>query len=937
MARKAGVLVSLQGMILLLILGFNSAYGQIGRAELAGTVKDQTEAVIPGAQIRATHVATGAVRETASDARGNYVLPSLDVGEYVVVVEMPGFTMVTRRGVNLLVGQRATINFELQPASVVTQVEVTAAAPLVETTKSDVAANIDVKQMESLPLVGRDWLSMLSTAPGVRSSGTGVPSVGALESKRTGVFVDGNSIKDSTGRSSTVITYSQEAVREAQIVTNRMSAEYGNAAGGVVSAVTKSGTNELHGSVYGFFRDAKLNANDFFTGTKEPFSNKNYGGTIGGPIVRDKLFYFGNVELTRRTQNGSISVGVPELDRTYPNGSLENVGFLRLDYNISPNHMLALRGAYDYSSVENNSVALTLTGWDFTTQTWNAGFTLTSLLGAKGVNEFRYNFLPSNWQRKMKSEFPGLLFPTGRLGTPRNSPWTAAAHFNQLANATTYSFSGWGSHTLKAGASFDYENMYGAFGNNFFGEFLMPRNPTNWTAVLDVVYRGDRIGLQKLVDQGIVPVPSSAAFGIGDITYKTPQRLVGFYVQEDWRMNPRMTLNLGLRWDADFGGFLGLKTRFTETYGATKNDIRNWAPRIGFAFDLTGKGTTVARGGVGRYYDLLDSNSVFAHKVFNGDSYAVAATFPGSPPRSDFMINPLGTLTLKQIVEENLAPSNIRPFASDLRTAYTDQMAIGVAHQFTENLGLAADFLHIISTHQLEGIMINSFCDPVTRESLPVRKFGSPDPRYNNIQLVTSGGHSRYEGLQLGLTRRFSDNFQFVTAYTLSWSYSSASDSRGGTSNFTELCDRSLLRGVSEQDQRHRGTFNVVYQLPFGFQVGGIVFATSAQRFEVRAGRDLDGNLLVDDLARNPDGTKMPRVSGVGDTVFRVDLRLSKTFALTERHNVELIVEGFNIFNRKNYGSYQGNQSARNFLQPVRSTDLNFQPFQAQLGLRYRF
>ncbi len=917
----------------------SSATAQVVSSEIAGQVTDRSGALVPGATIRATHVETGITRDTVTDGRGSFIFQALNIGRYTVRAELPGFTTVTRDDVILTVGRRATIDLVMDLSGIQEQVVVTGGAPLIEVIKSDVSSSVDLRQMRDLPLVGRDWLSMTALAPGVRSSNTGVPTTGAQGNQRTKILVDSNQINRNFNFGATNFDYSQEAIQEVLVVANRMSAEYARAGGGVVSAVTKSGTNNLHGSVYGFFRDDKLNATDWFTGRKEPFSNKVSGFTLGGPIRQNKLFYFGSVEFTRKSQTATFGTGIPVLDVTYPIDADKTVIFTRVDFSFAQNHQLQAKFGYDDRFDQHVTANPGLSaGWHVPQTSWFAGLTLTSILGTRTVNEFTFQHFPMDWERLQINTPPGLIFPAARIGTANNALFHGAEHMTFVRNTFTHNMStALGEHNIKAGAELVYVNQYGAFGDIWYGNFLFPSNPTDWAAVLAVTKANDRAGLQRLVDQGIVPVPTNATFAIGNPNFDTPQPLLGMFVQDDWRISPRVTLNLGLRYDVDFGAFLpDLSTRYTSDHGAPKMDINNIAPRLGFAWTLRDNNHTVVRGGGGRYFDSIHNNFTFAAQIFNGDTYAQVVTFPAPATRGGFMVDPLGGLTLERIVNDPaLAAQNIRPMSKNLVTSYTDQFAIGIAHQFSDTLAVQADLLHILGRNESYYIDTNLSCNAATGDPLPVRQFGRPDRRYNIIRTADSGGRSRYEGLQVGATRRFANKLQWGASYTLSWSYS---NSGGNSQTFIpEPCNLEGLYGPSGEDERHRATFNAVYQLPFGVQLGGVVFTSSGRRFTTTAGRDLNGDLENNDLARNPDGSKWIWAGGQGDPNLRMDLRVSKLFSLVRNLKLELIGEAINLFNRRNYANYNGNQASPIFLQPVRSNDLNSQPFQGQLAARFTF
>ena len=920
-------------LLCLAIGGPAPAAAQTGQ-ELSGQVTDETGGALPGVQIVATHVDTGTTRETVTDGEGKYRVLGLRLGRYRIGAGLMGFAPATQE-ISLLLGQAPTLNLVLKLAAAQESILVTSQAPLVDQSRSDLALNVDLKQVENLPIAGRNWISMTTVAPGVRTTGQGMPTVGAMQQNKTKILVDGHQINDATNLNDTNMEFSQEAMQELKVVTNRMSAQYSRASGGIVNAVTKSGTNDLHGSGYYFLRDDTLNADDFFTQKREPFRSTDVGFTIGGPIVRNKVHYFANLEFRRQPRTQTIGTGIPVLDVTYDNSNETDLGLVNVDVELTSKHRVTGRYAFTRKSEHNQSVGEHLSnGWDFPKKSQAFGTKLVSVISGNAVNEFHFQYFPSNFRRDLNSEFPGLQFPSARLGTRTNSLYQNDERFTQARNDLTLNI---GKHEIKVGGEYFYEDLKGVFGTFYHGEFLFQQNPTDWAAVVKVVEAQDRAGLQRLRDQGVIPVPTRSTFTLGDAGFDTPVHLIGGYLQDDWRIGSKVTLNVGLRYDIEIGAYLSesdLKTRFTTDYGAPRTDANNFAPRLGFAYNVTGGGRTVIRGGAGRYFDQINQNIIFAHQVFNGDTYAPIPV-PYDATNPNFMVNPLGALTLDQVVNRNLAPADIRPMSRDLAANFTDQYAIGFGSNLTPTLAVQADFVHIVGQGEHLTVESNLFCNG--GQVVPVAGAGRPDPRFGRIGLVTPRGRSRYEGLQTGVTRRYANGFQLQGSYTLSWAYADGSQWHIGGS--TEPCNPNSVFGPSERDQRHRVVLNMVYDLPLGIQVGGLFYAASGQRFLTFAGRDLNGDNDNNDRARFADGTPRPRADGLSDPVYRLDLRLAKRVSFASRYHVDLVAQMFNVMNRKNYDPflYQGNQSAANFLKPRRSTDLGFQPFQAQLGVRMSF
>jgi hypothetical protein len=907
---------------------------QVADAELQGTVTDEGGGVLPGVTITVTHVETGTSRPVITNERGRYLLRGLRVGRYLVTAELPGFATVTRENLNLLLGQSTTLDLVMTVAALQETVTVSGESPLVDTTRSTIGSNLDLQQMQDLPLNGRQWLGMTFVAPGVRSSTEGLPSSGAQGAIRTKINVDGLQTNQSTNFNAVNIDFSQEAVREVQVLTNRFSAEYARAAGGVVNAVTKSGTNAFAGSFYGFFRNDKFNATDWFTGRVEPFEDNQIGTTFGGPLRRDRLHFFVNWESERRPQTQTSRTGIGAIDSTFPIDFTKDMGLARVDYQLTTAHRMGLRYAYTKTQQTNeNVVDHPSNGWTYPTEGNSIHLSSTWSITQNVLNEVKAQYLKFAWNRKPNSPFPRLDFPAADLGVANNALSDKNERFIQVRDDLSwFTSSRWGEHSVKTGFEFFHENVYGAFGDNWFGDYLFSRNPTDWGAVVDVVEANDRNGLQRLVDSGVVPTPTRALFAIGDPTYSTPVSLVGGYIQDDWKPTGRLTLNLGLRYDIEFGAFL---TDFTSRYIQTPRehgDNNNWAPRFGFAYDISGNATTVIRGGGGRYFDQIHQNIILGQRVFNGDTFAQVNVLYNQRP--DFMINPLSGITIASVVAGT--PSDIRPMSRDLETPYSDQLSIGVAHELTDSLALQADYIHIEGRKEMYTRDVNLFTNPATGDPLPVVTFGRPDRRFAAIREVQSDGRSRYDGLQVAATKRFSNRHQYQASYILSRSYADS----GQTHTYTTpepTRPISDLYGPSERDQRHRFVVNGSVQVPLDVRLSGIVYAASGIRYLTLAGRDLNGDLANNDLARDPDGTKWPRAGAMTDPVLRVDLRVSRQFRLVRSIAVEGIAEVFNLFNRRNYISYNGTQTSSTFLQPRRSADLNYQPRMAQFGFRLTF
>ena len=300
--------------------------------------------------------------------------------------------------------------------------------------------------------------------------------------------------------------------------------------------------------------------------------------------------------------------------------------FARFDYRFNDTHQLNLRTGRDKNRQLYATASPGLSaGWHLPQRGWLVGGTLTSVFGSSTVNELTYRYFPFDWTRDQQNTAPGLVFPTARLGTSNNAlAFGLKEYMTFLRDTISHNHSTrWGDHNMKTGVEYVYVAESGAFADIYFGQFQFPGNPLDWTSTLATVNANDMAALQRLVASGVVPVPTNATYGIGDPRFDTPQPLLGLFVQDDWRVHPRVTLNLGLRYDVDYGAFItDLDTRYTRDHGKPETDMNNIAPRVGFAWSLDDSNRTVVRGGIGRYYDQVHNNFTFAAQIFNGDTYA---------------------------------------------------------------------------------------------------------------------------------------------------------------------------------------------------------------------------------------------------------------------------------------------------------------------------
>ena len=945
------------------------AVAQVRLAEVAGTVTDDSGGVLPGATVTALHVATGQTRTTTTAEGGAYVLTALTVGEYEIRAELQGFAPVRVTGYKLGIGDSARLDLKLGVASVAETVVVQGEAPLVDPTKSDLTGRIDQVQIKDLPVNGRNWMNFATLAPGVKSDGTGqneggnVPTSGLGTDRMSKVSLDGGNVQNLSTQSID-LEVSKEIIGEFEVITNRFDAVMGHAGTTITNAITKGGTDRYSGSAFMYFRDDSLNAEDFFTGRVEPYQNRQFGGTVGGPIVRGRTHFFGSYERQQEPKTLSANTGFAVFDEPVASDVKTNLYFGRVDHGITPNHQLSVKYNRYQSKQPNSDVggAVSISNaisLDYRTDRVNVG--LNSVFGARLVNQFSFTYLNSyrQFNRFSGPPVPELngqaslddnqhTFPSVNIGG-RTNVGNEKPYLAYFRDDVSYFFEKAGHHNVKVGGEYNHQYIDGIFASNQNGTFFYDQDPPN----LATCCAG---GDQGQWDESQFPIPTRYTQGIGDYVYRAPNRIVSTYVQDDWTLSPRLTLNLGLRYDVEFGS---LPTEDSGLVSAPfDNDLDNIQPRVGFAYDLVGNGRTILRGGGGLYVDQVYLNLTFNQTRTNSGALLAVTTFNTNNDPA-FARNPLGGRTFDDFRTATGA-INVTKFAAGAEQPEVWTGAIGVAHQATQVLSVSADYVYQRSDTMLKSLDSNLICCRSDGYPIPIRNGtfpelggaviggGRPDPRFNTITTYTFNGRSRYDGLQVAVNKRMSRNYQFGLTYLLSKN----KDSGASANNPFNLDDE---YGRSALDQRHRLVGNWVARLPWDVNFSGIAFIASGRAIGATTGGiDINGDGVATadrpicgiDARFNPGctflgvaaGERISRNPLTSDAVARFDIRLAKIVRV-KAIRLEPSFEVFNLFNRRNYApnAYNTNLTNARFGQPGRSPSLPYLPRQIQLAMRMDF
>lgn len=945
-------------------------------ADIEGLIKDSTGAALPGASVVATHVQTGVARTVFSNADGRYRLPALAVGEYTLKITLDGFATVERSGIVLQVGQVATIDITLPLAGVEETVTVTQAAPIVETGRTQVGTVVSRSEIENLPTNGRDFLAFSTTVAGVTGQqmsgqGSGL-SFNGQRSRSNNISVDG---ADSNGQlnGNTRLTLSQEAVREFQVVTSQFAPEFGRAGGGLVNIVSKSGTNTLTGNAFLFVRDESLDARNAFVPAGEPkpqFERKNFGGTLGGPIVRNKTFYFGAVERVDRNESGVVTISdasvqavnallasrpipgssVREVSNgTYPVNLETTLASMKLDHSFGQDDNVALRYIYG-KTLEENAGGVGIGGLIDVSGGGGMRGTDQSLLlswthvfGSAMLSETRFQYAPRDLEQYANDATGPRVTISGVATFGRNVNFPVLLNEDRYEFKQDFSFDR-GRHFFKAGADVTRVNAFSSFPVSFAGSFTFASLATFTTGR-----------------------PSTFTQGFGNPALKLPDTLLGAYVQDTFKVGNSLTLVYGLRYDYD-GQPQGIERDPNNPVEAPlqtgiNRDKNNFAPRVGVTYDPLGDGRTVVRGGYGVFYDkiflLVARNALIARQSISLSGNAAADQFVrGAFPESQSL--PAGfTLTRPSI---NIADPKIE-------LPYNHQFNIGVERQLGTNWAAGANFIYVRGENLLRSDNINlgppTVLTTANAASLGVaspnaQQIGRPyygstnriDAAFNNLQQVSSASKSRYKGLQLILQKRMSHGFEMRANYTLS-------EAKDDSSDFTQAeqpndpFNRAAEFSYSAEHQKHRFTLTGVWQLPYRSDsadnpvaralLADWVLATawtfrSGAPRNPSVGSDVngDGNSSTDRPIVN--GEVLARNSYVGPDYRTVDLRLSKRVRTGRSTSVLVIAEAFNLLNRVSYSSVNttwGTDAA------ARSTYGQFteanNPRELQFGVKFEF
>jgi predicted Rdx family selenoprotein len=941
--KRCGALVSLCA------LGTISSFAQ--QTGINGRVTDPSNASVAAVHVTATG-ADGTSVSTNTNDTGIYQFPALRAGAYKLRFDASGFSPAERT-VTLTVGQVATIDMSLQLARASTSVVVEAVANSVDASTSTVAGAVSPTEVEKVPLNGRNYLQLAMLVPGITSNDIQNTPLGSTAGGKFQINVDGQQVtQNSAGDGFGEPQYSQDAIDQFQIITNRFDATLGRSSRAQIDAITKSGTNDFHGTLYGYFRNSEFNASDPVAHKVLPFSDQQFGGTVGGPILKNKLFFFFGYEGERQPNTlFDQPTGFPSSYAvTFNNELRTNSYILHTDYQINSKNRLAVRATgYTWALPYNG-----ITGTSAPTRETNSTRTSYAVLGTDTwtvtpalVNELKIGFNHFGWSNDNYIQSQEYRLPTITFGAPYNYPQTISQQDYQYRDDLFWLKGG---HSIKAGVDYLHNTYTGYFGQNVRGTVLGFSSAVSALNLASVFPNWSDPSTWNLAALG--PYVSSFTQGFGTWNYAVPTNGLGFWLQDDWKVNKRLTLNLGLRYDNDLGIFnpdLTLKSGIKTPH---YNDNLLFQPRVGFAYDVTGSRKTIIRGGAGLFYADIQVNQTIDDTIFNGQT-TLSPSINATPSNPVNLANPLpcsGAQYLSGACPASL--QTIQPLGPDVQTPYSFQFSIGVEHQLSNSWVMSVDYTHFRIYHDWIRTDANLFYNPATGYAQNP-SLGRPNPSFAGIlNFVTpAAAGSLNDALQIGATHRFSHAFSVQLAYT----FARLKDSTTGPFYYpNNQMDLNSEWANSPDNQTHSMTVAASYNFKYGVSLSGAIHYGSGQNFQVTASQNPYGLAGVTDrlftatsafygspsqlLPSTVPGYKLlARDSLVGNPIERVDLRLSKTITVKERFRFIPMIEAFNLFNHSNFGSYQTVVNVASYGSPAANVDLPYAPRMLQFVGRFEF
>jgi len=941
---RAVRLLGLAIAVLALVASAGSVYAQVDTGVMDGRVFDEQKAAVPGVTVTAKNVATGLTRTAVSSATGTFHIEALTAGTYDVTAEIQGFATQLRKGIIVQIGSAVSFDFTMKVGNISETVTVSAESPLVQTTRSDVGQVINQTMVENMPLNGRKFQDLSLLVPGTRPSNyydptkteVGGISYGGLTGRSVNISVDGGDNNDGVVRG-LLQQFSADAIQEYKVTTQRASAEFGRSTGGLVTVITKSGTNEFRGSAFLFARNQALNATTYFEQLaiqdgsqteKSPFSQQQTGGTFGGPIKKDKAHFFVSYEYNRRNDYANVYTNgvLKDEEGPYKRPYRNHLVTAKANFSLAPSNTLIVRYALENNRREGDFVGgnYAPSNSALNTNVINSIIAKdTAVIGTSKLNEVLVLF--QRFENNIIADFPEIpqiSTPDFIYGANINTPQQTIQNRLQLKDDFSFRKEGWaGDHDFKVGGEIIRSHYGGFFTPTLYGYF-------NFSTPIP----GADINtyLNTIADT----FTGSAGSNVADDNWT----YVATYFQDDWKPRHNVTINLGLRWEMQAGpyqnNFDTLALRALNAVGSPyqrKQDLKDFGPRVGFAWDLKGNGKTVVRGGYGIYYDEIFQNITLYEKW--SDVRTPLFFVSASPSQWTPQYYADHREEIRQgFIDPTFAGQTLRLTAPDLKQPYSHQFNAGFSHELNPTVSFDVDYIHAIGEREIGRWRINSTDNLNTRLS-PAGVF---DPSIGKIQVEGNRGHSKIDGLFVTGKARMA-KVQIITTYSLTKGMNILNDFGSQPGDLTNVHWENDW-GPMPNDIRHRFTLGGVFQLPSGFQFSSSVQANTGKPYVASDGQSggSSGIRAIDPATGQP----FPRNSFRGPNFFTWDMRISKGFKFASSREVEVLFEVFNITNYVNFNGDSGQGFVNNYHSPNFGTPTQIitnSQRQAEFGVRFNF
>jgi outer membrane receptor protein involved in Fe transport len=914
------------------------AQGPTGRIE--GTVRDEQGGALPGVTMTLRNQDSGVTRTVVTEPDGRYAFPALSPGKYTLKAELAGFATGETTDIEITIGFERRLDVAMKVQALQETLTVRGEAPVVDTSKAEVAGVVTRAQIEMLPINSRQYLSLALLVPGTTVDATRaffatVNAGGSMTFNGTGNVVDGminNWAEDGEPRQD----LPEDAVEEFKVTNSSYKAEFGLATGGVVQVVTKSGTNRFRGTAFEYFRNKALNSKGVFETVKPEYRRNQFGGSAGGPIIQDRLHFFGAYERTKTDEFYTVTTGQPQfysaLEGTFPLPSFRNLYSARGDWQISNSQSLFARYLHeDEKKACQGCGGTSASGHDEEIPRKSLVVGHTWIRGVRSLNDFRFQYAHAAF-----FGYPGGSDPWSQVGqfpASRLERSTRTYRFPSLTYGNNYDYispeSRWefrdtyslnfSAHNVKFGGEYNYNpyvsedalNLFGTGGTYTFN-VDQPFNPNDPASIA---------GLTGASNYTATTDPTTATH---------PTHYYVAFVQDDWKLRSNVTINLGLRYERLYGNAnedldisqFPAPLPFVDV--SQRGDKNNLGPRVGVAWDVNGDGATVVRGAYGTYYGhirLLGTLPEFNnYKTFSITipNPLYPDPFNGRDPH-DF----IGTVT----------SPNLTVVANDMKQPTAHQFSAGISRRLTGELAVHVDGVYNNSNGDYKVLDINPR-DPVTRLR--------PLPEYSRIDQVRPDTELHYRAIYTKLEKRFSHNNQFLVSYT----YTNSRDN-GPMGRYLDPFDHSIDEGPSNGERRHAIVASGSVLLPWDFTLGTVWSYRTPLPWSATAGADLNGDGFTSDLVpgttRNSGSRNLnlDAVNAYRATTGRapipasqiessriniLDLRASKRFPIAGDRRIELMLQAFNLFNTKNLQAQFGSGRQGNALSPSFGRILSARP-----------